>query len=204
MNKKTKSKADQSRATIGKLLLVAQAEFSQKGYAAASTEQIVKLAGVTRGALYHHFKDKRDLFLAVFIEAQREIGRRIEQRADATTDLWSQLVNGCRAFLEACSDPVLQQIVVIDAPSVLDWHTYRQVDDTLPDSGLALLKACLASLVDHRLIRPLPVNALAHLLSGAMDEAAVWIAHCADSQKALSQAQTSLEVLLDSLRIDTT
>ena len=76
----------------------------------------VRLAVVTRGALYHHFKNKQDLFLAVFKEAQHEIGRRIEARADAESDLWRQLIVGCRAFLEACSDPVLQQIVVIDAP----------------------------------------------------------------------------------------
>lgn len=199
--KKIRSKADQSRATIEKLLAVAKNEFSQKGYAATSTEQIVKLAGVTRGALYHHFKDKRDLFLAVFIKAQGEIGQRIEQGATSTTDLWEQLVLGCRAFLQACSDPVLQQIVVIDAPSVLDWYTYRQVDETLPDSGLALLKNCLAELVKNQRIRPLPVDALAHLLSGAMDESAVWIAHCPDPQKALSEAQTALEALIESLQV---
>lgn len=202
MASKKISKADQSKATIDKLLAIAKKEFSQRGYAAASTERIVQQAGVTRGALYHHFKDKKDLFLVVFTKAQEEIGRRIEKQAALTNDLWQQLVNGCRAFLEACSDPILQQIVVIDGPSVLDWNTYRQVDNTLPGSGLSLLKECLSDLLKAKRIRPVPVDALAHLLSGAMDESAVWIAHHTDPETALSQAQKALEIVIESLKPD--
>ena len=197
------TKAGQSQATIARLIKVSTREFSQKGYAAASTEEIVRLAGVTRGALYHHFKNKQDLFLAVFKEAQREIGRRIEAQTEAESDLWRQLILGCRAFLEACSDPVLQQIVVIDAPSVLNWSDYREVDATLPGSGLSLLKECLMELIQNGVIRPLPVEALAHLLSGAMDEAAVWIAQSPNSKKALKESQSTLETLLTSLRLNT-
>jgi hypothetical protein len=142
------------------------------------------------------------LFLAVFKEAQREISRRIESQAETETDLWKQLVVGCRAFLEACSDPILQQIVVIDAPSVLNWSVYREVDDALPGSGLSLLKECLTELIQAKIIRPLPVEALAHLLSGAMDEAAVWIAQSPDSKKSLKEAQKTLETLLNGLRLN--
>ena len=197
------TKAEQSKTTVARLIKVATREFSEKGYAAASTEEIVRLAGVTRGALYHHFKDKQDLFLAVFKETQCEIGRRIEAQAEAESDLWRQLIVGCRAFLEACSDPVLQQIVVIDAPSVLNWSVYREVDATLPGSGLSLLKECLKELIQNGDIRPLPVEALAHLLSGAMDEAAVWIAQSPNPKKALTEAQSTLETLLMSLRTST-
>ena len=196
------TKTEQSKTTIGKLIGVATRVFSQVGYAAASTEEIVRLAGVTRGALYHHFKNKQDLFLAVFKEAQREIGRRIETQAEVESDLWRQLIVGCRAFLEACSDPVLQQIVVIDAPSVLNWSVYREVDAQLPGSGLSLLKECLTELIQTKVIRPLPVEALAHLLSGAMDEAAVWIAQSSDPKKSLKEAQSTLEALLASLRLN--
>ena len=196
------TKSEQSQTTIGKLVEVASTVFSQRGYTAASTEEIVRLAGVTRGALYHHFKNKQDLFFAVFKEAQREIGRRIERHAEKESDLWGQLISGCQAFLEACSDPVLQQIVVIDAPSVLNWSVYREVDAELPGSGLSLLKECLTELIQAKVIRPLPVEALAHLLSGAMDEAAVWIAQSSDSKKALKEAQHTLETLLTSLRLN--
>ena len=202
MNESKTTKAEQSKTTIGKLIAIATREFSQKGYAAASTEEIVRLAGVTRGALYHHFKNKQDLFRAVFKEAQREIGRRIEAQAEVESDLWRQLITGCHAFLEASSDPVLQQIVVIDAPSVLDWRVYREIDATMPGSGLALLKECLTELKQAKIIRPLPVDALAHLLSGAMDEAALWIAQSPDSKKAQKEAQHTLETLLTSLRLN--
>ncbi len=179
-----------------------QTEFSQKGYAAASTEAIVKAANVTRGALYHHFRNKRDLFHAVFTAAQKEIGRRIEVDADAEDDLWQGLISGCRAFLEACSEPKLQQIVVIDAPSVLDWNTYRQVDQNMPDSGLALLKEGLQELLEKRMIKALPLDALTHLLSGAMDEAAVWVAQSATPKVALTEAKEALETLLEGLRVN--
>ena len=197
---KPTTKAGQSKATIAKLISVATKEFSRKGYAGASTERIVERAGVTRGALYHHFSSKSDLFLAVFREAQQEIGRRIERQAEAAPDLWGQLISGCRAFLEACSDPKIQQIVVIDAPAVLEWNTVRQVDAKMPGSGLSLLKECLAQLVQERVIKPLPNDALAHVLSGAMDEASVWIAQTENPSQALKDAIGVIETLLHSLR----
>ena len=184
--KKKPTKAGQSRATIERLIIAATEEFSQRGYADASTETIVRKAEVTRGALYHHFNGKKALFYAVFQAAQREIGRRIEDRANAVADPWGQLVAGCRAFLQACTEPALQQIVVIDAPAVLDWNAYREVDETMPGSGFPLLKEGLQELV-------------AHMLSGAMDEAAVWIARCDDRERALAQSQEALESVLTGL-----
>ena len=200
MNKLKITKKEQARATVNQLVKVAMEEFSNKGYSAASTENIVKEAKVTRGALYHHFGSKKELFYAVFKEAQREIGRRIEADADVAEDPWTGLVTGCSAFLKACSDPKLQQIVVIDAPSVLDWNSFRAVDADLPGSGFQLLKQCLQDLIDLKTIKPLAVDALAHLLSGAMDEAAVWIAQSKNPSWALAQAQHSLETLMQSLK----
>jgi len=193
-------KAQQSKATIAQLVRTATAEFSRKGYAGASTETIVRKAGVTRGALYHHFKDKKALFYAVFQAAQLEIGNRIQTQVDAVDDPWEQMLAGCRAFLQACTEPALQQIVVIDAPAVLDWNAYREVDETMTGSGFAMLREGLQELIDDRLIKPLSTDALAHLLSGAMDEAAVWIARCEDTERALTQAQQALEALLNGLR----
>ncbi len=194
------TKAQQSQATIELLTNTAYEEFSQRGYADAATETIVRKAGVTRGALYHHFKGKKDLFYAVFQKAQREIGNRIAERADAVDDPWDQLVSGCRAFLQACTEPALQQIVVIDAPAVLDWNAYREVDATMAGSGFSLLREGLQELIDQKLIKPLSTDALAHLLSGAMDEAAVWIAKCEDIERALAEAQQALESLLVGLK----
>jgi len=194
------TKKEQSEATIRRLLAVAMAEFSTRGFARASTESIVREAGMTRGALYHHFKGKHELFYAVFKEAQLEIGRRIETDAEAAGNPWEGLISGCDAFLKACSDPALQQIVVIDAPAVLDWNTYRAADETLPGGGFSLLKECLQGLRDQEKIKPHSVAALAHLLSGAMDEAAVWIAQSGDPDSALAQAQEALHALIEGLR----
>ena len=195
------TKSEQRKMTVKKLINIATEEFASKGYAGASAETIVQKAGLTRGALYHHFKNKVGLFSAVFEAAQEEIGRRVEKNTEKTEDPWEQLIFGCRAFLEASSDPTLQQIVVIDGPAVLKWETVRQIDLTLEQGSLSLLKECIKELRDQKIIQALPVEALAHLLSGAMDEAAVWIAQSEDPQLSLSQAQKTLEVLLSSLKI---
>ncbi|MCG8683276.1 MAG: TetR/AcrR family transcriptional regulator [Desulfobacterales bacterium] len=200
MNQKKMTKAAQKKATIKKLIEIATDEFSKKGYSGASTERIVQKAGLTRGALYHHFKNKLGLFLSVYEYAQEEIGQRVEAAADKTDDLWEQLVLGCRAFLKASSDPVLQQIVVIDGPAVLKWETVRQVDANMDEGSLALLKECLSDLVESGIMVDIHIDALAHLLSGAMDEAAVWIAQSDNPDIALDNAQTSLEKLLSSLK----
>ena len=136
----------------------------------------------------------------MFQAAQLEIGVRIQTRVDAADDPWGQMLAGCRAFLQACTEPALQHIVVIDAPAVLDWNAYREVDETMTGSGFAMLRQGLQELIDDRLIKPLSTDALAHLLSGAMDEAAVWIARCEDTERALTEAQQALEALLNGLQ----
>jgi len=158
-------------------------------------EAIVKTAGLTRGALYHHFNGKTGLFYEVYREAQKEIGRRIEKRAETTPDLWGQLVNGCHGFLEASCDPELQQIVVIDAPAVLKWETVRAVDANIEGSGFSLLKECLSALIAEKTIKPLPLDALAHLLNGAMDEAAVWIARSENPGRTIQESKVVLAAL---------
>ena len=194
------TKKEQSRSTISRLLRVAMQEFSEKGYSGASTERIVKNAEVTRGALYHHFKNKQDLFLAVFRMAQEDIGKKIEQAAEQADHPWDELVFGCYGFLEASSDPVLQQIVVIDAPWVLDWNSYREVDNPRPETGLSLLQECLEDLLSKKIIEPLPIDALTHLLSGAMDEAAVWVAQSDNPKEALNNAKIALKKLLEGIK----
>ncbi len=194
------TKSEQSQSTIKKLLRVAMQEFSEKGYAGASTETIVKNAEVTRGALYHHFKNKQDLFHGVFRLAQQDIGARIELGVVNADNSWEELLFGCYGFLEACSEPILQQIVVIDAPSVLPWNSYREADTTNAGSGLALLRECIEGLHQQRVIVSLPLDALTHLLSGAMDEAAVWVAQSDNPQKALKDAKLALTKLLEGIK----
>lgn len=190
-------KIEQGQATTQNLVAVARRLFSERGYADVSTEEVVRTAQVTRGALYHHFSGKRELFLAIFEEAQREIAVRIEQAALAAPDEWAGLLAGCRAFLEVSLDPGLQRIVMLDAPAVLGWEMWRQVDAV---HGLSSLKAGLIALIEAGLITPQPLDALAHLLSGAMNEAALWIAQSSNPSVALEEAMTTLELLLIGLQ----
>lgn len=200
MPKKTKqTNAAQSQATIKTLVKVATEQFAQRGYAAVSTTEVVELAGVTRGALYHHFAGKQGLFLAVYEQAQQNIATEIDAAVREITDTWEAFVVGCRAFLVASANPHYQQIVVIDAPAVLDWDAWRRVETTEGNS-LALLREGLHELMEAGIIKPLPLDALTYLLSGAMNEAAVWLAQAEDTEQALSEAEQTLETLLQSLR----
>lgn len=196
---KRNAKVVQGEATVQNLTGVARRLFSERGYHDVSTEEIVHTAQVTRGALYHHFSGKSDLFLAVFEAVQQEISQRIEQSAEAAPEGWDAFLAGCRAFLETCLDPQIQRIVFIDAPAVLGWDLWRRVDTTY---GLNSLKAGLADLINAGLIKPQPLDALAHLLSGAMNEAALWITHAENPPQALEEAMSTLEILLQGLKAE--
>ncbi len=185
----------QGKATVQHLISVARWLFSERGYSAVSTEDIVQAAGVTRGALYHHFFSKKQLFLAAFEDAEKEIAGRIEQSAATAPDLWIGFISGCRAFLEACMDPRLHRIVIVDAPAVLGWETWRRVDAV---HGMSLLKEGLRELMRKGKIKSQPVDALAHLLSGAMNEAALMISQSARPKRRLEEIMATLEWLLSS------
>lgn len=190
------TKAAQTEATTRKLIDIAREQFAAHGYASTATEEVVRLAGVTRGALYHHFGSKEGLFRAAVESVQAEIGARVDAAGDAG-DAWSQLLNGCRAFLMAALDPQARQIVLIDAPAVLGWEAWRAMDEA---NSMALLRASLAELINAGIILPLPLDALTRLLSGAMNEAALWIATAPERDEALDEAMSALESLLAGVR----
>lgn len=196
--KKKLTKAEQGQATINNLLQIAQKAFSERGYRDTSMEEIVRLAGLTRGALYHHFSSKKALFLAVFENAQRMIADNILKAAQQASTPWEELLAGCYAFLETCIDPQIQQIVVIDAPAALGWKVWREYDEK---HGMSQLIYSLNELTQHGIIQPLPVEALAHLLSGAMNEGVLWIAQAENQKQALEETYFTLEALLQSIRI---
>src|SRR3954469_3986251 len=111
----------EAQATRDALISVALELFTKRGYAGVSMEEIVARAKVTRGALYHHFTDKRDLFRAVFERVEGELTERIGAQMEATDDSWELLLAGMRSFLDACEEPAVKQISLTDAPSVLGW-----------------------------------------------------------------------------------
>lgn len=192
-----RGKAEQYEHTRRILLDVATRLFAERGFAATGTEEVVRQAGVTRGALYYHFKDKQDLFRAVVEDLQVEVLGRVQQAAAAVADPWEGLRAGLHAFLDACMEAPVQRIVLADAPSVLGWAQWRELDAKY---GFGLLRDVLTALMEAGLLDPQPVEPLAHMLLGALSEAGMVIASAEDTAAARKAVGDSLDRLLRGLR----
>ena len=191
-------KAQQSFVTRTALLTVARELFAERGYAQVGTEEIVRAAGVTRGALYHHFKDKAELFAAVYEDVEGALMERIATSAMAAArDPLELLRAGASGFLDACEDPAVQQIALLDAPSVLGWERWREIGMRY---GLGLVQASLEAAIDAGLIERQPAGPLAHLLLGALDEGAMLLARADDDGETREQLGASIARMLDALR----
>src|SRR5436190_15567107 len=118
----------EAQATREALIDAALELFTKRGYADVGTEEIVARAKVTRGALYHHFEDKRDLFRAVFERVEEDLMARIGQSMEAVDDPWQLMLDGVAAFLDACEEPAVKRISLTDAPAVLGWSEWREID----------------------------------------------------------------------------
>ena len=194
-----KTKQDlRSEATRQRLVTAARVLFAERGYASVGTEEIVQAAGVTRGALYYQYRDKAALFTAVAETIQAEIAHRITTGAqtDGVTDPMAALHAGVRRFLEVCADPAVERIILLDAPAVLGWKAWRDMADRY---GLGLLQHGLQAAIDAGAITPQPVVPLAHVLIGALDECALYVARAEDPAAARQQCTGILQQLLAGL-----
>lgn len=177
--------------------MVASALFSSEGYAGVSLQDVVSAAKVTKGALYHHFGSKVELFAEVVQVAHREVAEEVEASAQgAGDDPWQGFLAGCEAFVAACTDERRRRLMLVDGPVVLGWSRWRVMDD---EGAGASLRAGLDELLDRGLLRPLPVEALTRLLSGAMNDVALWVAD-GNGQSRLADARSALRALLEGLR----
>jgi len=156
----------------------------------------VRRARVTRGALYHHFRDKQDLFKAVLHEEERKLAALVMAAAAPDPDAWLALKAGSDAFLDACLDPAVRQIVLIDGPAVLGAEGYREIDASYFLAGVKASSAAIAA----RLIPSQPVDALAHLLMGALHEASLLIAHSNDRSATRREVNESVARLFNGIR----
>ncbi|HEV2923986.1 MAG TPA: TetR/AcrR family transcriptional regulator [Solirubrobacteraceae bacterium] len=191
------AKAAQSEATRAALIATARALFAERGYAGVGTEEIVRTAGVTRGALYHHFAGKKELFEAVYEDVERQLVEQIAASAiSSAADPLEALHAGAQAFLDACEDPAVQQIALVDAPSVLGWEQWREIGLRY---GFGLVRATVEAAMDAGLIERQPVDALSHLLLGAIDEGAMLIARADDDGTTREQVGATVKRLLESL-----
>ena len=197
MPRRPKTNADYSAQTQRKLMTAARREFARVGYADAATERIVKAAGLTRGALYHHYGGKQELFAAVFEQLEQEIASRIKVSASGTTDAFAALVAGCEAWLDACLEAEVQRIVLLDAPAVLGWTRWREVDSQY---SMGLLREGIDACIDEDVLTQVDASALTHLLSGAMNEAALLLAQSPEAPKLRRTVGRTLRTLLEGLR----
>ncbi len=192
-----KKRIVRGEATKSALVRAARELFVTKGYFATGTEEIVAKAGVgTRGALYHHFANKEDLFRAVFDQVQGDLAQAtiVNERDDALGHLAAAL----QQFLDASAgNPDVQQILLIDGPAVLGWDQWRTLE---AQYGLGVITAMLDAAVSQKVIPRQPTAPLAHMLLAAVDEAALYIANAPDRQLAHTQARQSLRRLLGGLR----
>jgi AcrR family transcriptional regulator len=193
-----RSQQERTRATQQALLDTARRLFAERGYAHVPADEIVAAAGVTRGALYHHFDDKQALFEAVFEQLEGEIAAAITAAtAQAGGGGWPAVAAGLGQFLDLCERPEIRQIALTDAPAVLGWAKWREIETR---HGLGLIVDLLHSLAaTGDLLSTAPVPVLAQLALSAVIEAALLIAHAADPVAARADAQAALLTLLSGM-----
>jgi AcrR family transcriptional regulator len=196
VSKKSDRRAAQAAETRVALITAGRELFGQQGYAATSTEEIVERAGVTKGALYHHFADKVALFRAVFEQVQLEVSDAAVAEFNQP-DSWAALIAGCRLWVEAHSDPAVRQIALVDARVVLGWETAREIETRFSTVALrgALRKAMHAGVVHRQPLRPLAV-----MLIGALSEACFYLAANPDNAEAPDEVAELIVTLLGGIR----
>jgi AcrR family transcriptional regulator len=193
-----RTQADRSAATRDALLAAARPLFAEHGFADVSTDAIVAAAGVTRGALYHQFADKTALFEAVLAAVEADIAERLADAVVAAgiSDPVDALRHATRTWLDICVEPDILRIALIDGPSVLGWTHWREVCYL---HVMGLVQALLAQGVELGRIRAQPVLPLAHVLMGAGDEAALYVAEATDRTRARTEMIGVLDQLIRAL-----
>ena len=185
-------RAAQGEATQNSLRRQARKLFAQKGYSGANTNELVERARVTKGALYHHFANKRDLYHAVVEDIERELVERIET-AGAGRQPWDRLAAMCRAYLDACREPALARMLVLEAPVVLGWKTWCNLEQKYEVAAFARCLSEAGALQE-------PPETLAQVILGALTTGARVIATAPDPEAARGDVQKTIDRLLAGLR----
>jgi AcrR family transcriptional regulator len=195
-----RTQQERSETTTRQIVAAARQRFRRDGYAGTSIDAVVADAGVTKGAFYHHFDTKDDLFEAVFVVEHEELFARIlDASGGRARDRKARAFAGFRAFIQGSLDPEVQQVTLIDAPSVLGWTKMREVEGRY---GLALLREGIREAVAEGDMRRHDPAVLSHLLQGTLCEGAMYIAREADQKAAARKVERELKLLVDGLFAD--
>jgi AcrR family transcriptional regulator len=194
-----RTQAERAADTRETLIAAARSLFADPGFADVALETIVRDAGVTRGALYHHFADKTELFAAVFeqVEAEMAAGMAEAVAAAGETDPVEVMRLGTHFWLDACADPEVQRIVLMDAPAVLGWQRWTEIGQRY---NIGVVTSLLADAIEAGRISPLPVEATALTMLGAVREATLYVARASNQRQARKDAGAVMDRLIDSLR----
>jgi AcrR family transcriptional regulator len=190
-----RTRASQGALTRAALVASARRLFGTHGFASTSLDEIVADAKVTKGALYHHFQGKEDLFAAVYEEVQHQVSDRVVAEF-LRPDPWEALVLGCELWVDANLDPVVQRIVMRDARAVLGWETVRDVEARY---GAVPLRGALRRAIRAKRVRPYPLRPLALMIMGALNEACFYVADAHDPVSAREEVRTLVTTLLTGL-----
>ena len=189
----------QAMATRQKLIDIGRLLFAEKGYHGTGTTEIVAKSGLTQGALYHHFADKEDLFLAVFMDVQRDVA---EVSLGSIPPIepgepWIAFRKGVDAFLRVVVDHKdLQRILLLDGPVVLGWKRWREIQKSY---GLGIISDAVGKAITAGIVPPLPVTQLAHMILAVIDEAALLIVNANDPPAAIEQAVATVDAILSGI-----
>lgn len=192
------TQTERSTATRRRILDAARSLFATKGWAGTSVDEVVRTAEVTKGALYHHFRDKTDLLRAVYEEQEQASVERLLELAVDVTDPLDQLRAGSRAFLTACLDPTFRRIALVEAPAGLGWEEWREIDARY---GFGLLRGAVEASMAAGRMRPMPVDQIAHLLLAALSEAALLLGQSSDPDGELDGIAGAFDALVDGLEV---
>lgn len=198
MSEGRRTQAGRSAETSDALIAAARPMFASPGYSEVSLENIVRAAGVTRGALYHHFADKKELFAAVFERVEGEVALRMAEHVAATghTDPVELMRAGAAFWLDACAEPEISRIVLVDAPAVLGWTRWSEIGNRY---NIGLVRTLLTDAIDSGRIPPQPVEASAHVLLGAMREACLFLVRAEDRAQARQDAGSVIDGMIRGL-----
>ncbi len=184
------------QATRQHVLDTATRLFTEQGYEGTSIEHVLRECGISRGALYHHFSSKEVLFTAVLEAVEAQVTANVGAAGKGATNPLDALRAGCDAWLRLARDPTVRRIVLIDAPSVIGWQAWREMDD---QNGLGLLKAGLGMAALAGRIPAEMVDMYAHLLLAVLTEVAMLIARSDDAAGTIKAGQTAVEQLISRL-----
>jgi AcrR family transcriptional regulator len=197
MNSNRRTQAERSAATRDALVTAGRELFGARGYAEVGTEEVVRAAGVSRGALYHHFGDKAELFAAVLQSVEELANARVMTAVAAAgpDDPIAAMRLATAAFLDVCTEPGMARIMLTDAPAVLGG----QAGSDISESDLGLVVQLLSRGIELGRITPQPVMPLARILLGALREAAVFLARAPDPAAARDQVGAVLNRIFESV-----